>query len=112
MVELVRLPSRNCDVLMAPHHGSMNSDPQGLLAWCQPKLVVISGGRRRVSDASVADYTANGTLQLARTDRHGAIRVHFSEQAVTWQHWERGDWVAIPPTAISVDEVKAVEARH
>ena len=35
----------DCDVLLAPHHGSRRSDPPGFAAWCTPEWVVISGGR-------------------------------------------------------------------
>ena len=34
----------DCDVLMAPHHGSRRSDPPGFAAWSTPEWVVISGG--------------------------------------------------------------------
>jgi competence protein ComEC len=34
----------DCDVLLAPHHGSRRSDPPGFAAWCTPEVVVISGG--------------------------------------------------------------------
>ena len=34
----------DCDVLLAPHHGSRSSNPTGLAAWCTPEWVVVSGG--------------------------------------------------------------------
>lgn len=34
----------DCDVVLAPHHGSRLSDPPGLAAWSSPELVVVSGG--------------------------------------------------------------------
>lgn len=34
----------DCDVLLAPHHGSRRSDPPGFAAWSTPEWVVISGG--------------------------------------------------------------------
>jgi competence protein ComEC len=34
----------DCDVLLAPHHGSRRSDPPGFAAWSTPDWVVISGG--------------------------------------------------------------------
>src|SRR6185369_9808510 len=32
----------DCDVLLAPHHGSRRSDPPGFAAWSTPKWVVLS----------------------------------------------------------------------
>jgi len=34
----------DCDIVMAPHHGSRLSDPPGFAAWSTPEWVVISGG--------------------------------------------------------------------
>ena len=34
----------DCDILLAPHHGSRRSDPPGFAAWSTPEWVVISGG--------------------------------------------------------------------
>lgn len=34
----------DCDVLLAPHHGSRRSDPPGFAAWSTPEWVVVSGG--------------------------------------------------------------------
>ncbi len=34
----------DCDVTMAPHHGSASSDPPGFLAWSKPEWTVVSGG--------------------------------------------------------------------
>ena len=36
----------DCDVLLAPHHGSASSDPPGFAAWSTPEWTVVSGGRR------------------------------------------------------------------
>lgn len=41
---LAELP-RDVDVLMAPHHGSANSEPKVFLDWSTPEFVVISGSR-------------------------------------------------------------------
>jgi competence protein ComEC len=34
----------DCDIVMAPHHGSPRSRPEDFLAWCTPEFVVVSGG--------------------------------------------------------------------
>jgi competence protein ComEC len=35
----------DCDIVMAPHHGSGRSNPFGFTAWCRPEHIVISGAR-------------------------------------------------------------------
>jgi hypothetical protein len=38
-------PGLDCDIVLAPHHGSELSDPPGFAAWCTPEWVVMSGRR-------------------------------------------------------------------
>jgi competence protein ComEC len=64
----------DCDVLLAPHHGSRLSNPQGLADWCRPEWVVISGGRASdVSDVEQS-YRAGGS-QVLHTADAGAVAV-------------------------------------
>ena len=65
---------RDCDVLLAPHHGSKSSDPPGLAAWCKPEWVVISGGHRWDAQETTAQYRAAG-CQILHTAKVGAISV-------------------------------------
>lgn len=37
----------DCDLLLAPHHGSERSDPAGFSAWSLPEQVVVSSGEPR-----------------------------------------------------------------
>ena len=32
-----------CDILQMPHHGSINSDPESMIAWARPKWSFIAG---------------------------------------------------------------------
>jgi competence protein ComEC len=61
----------NCDILLAPHHGSRRSDPPGFAAWSMPNWVVISGG----GDVELVrqTYTRAGANVLT-TNEMGAIR--------------------------------------
>jgi competence protein ComEC len=43
---LVAGPAYDCDVLLAPHHGSPASSPLAFVGWTTPEWVVISGGFR------------------------------------------------------------------
>ena len=61
----------DCDVLMAPHHGSRRSDPPGFAAWSTPEWVVISGGAD--ADAEVEQTYAAGGAKVLNTGKLGAI---------------------------------------
>lgn len=69
----------DCDVLLAPHHGSRRSDPPGFAAWCTPEWVVISGGRRWDLSQTITAYRQSGA-QVLRTAESGAIRVRIDEE--------------------------------
>jgi len=63
----------DCDVLLAPHHGSRNSNPPGLAIWCRPEWVVISGSLHSYQPGTVETYRAAGA-QVYVTGEVGAIR--------------------------------------
>jgi competence protein ComEC len=65
-----------CDVLLAPHHGSRQSNPPGLAQWSTPQWVVISGSRRFDPRPIQAAYEAVGA-QVMQTTKLGAIRVRI-----------------------------------
>jgi competence protein ComEC len=60
------------DILLAPHHGSLRSDPARISAWCQPELVVISSGPVDPDPVTERGYAGPGRQVLA-TPTHGAI---------------------------------------
>jgi competence protein ComEC len=61
----------DCDVLLAPHHGSRQSDPPGFAAWSTPEWVVISGGFAAEPDVR-ATYQRAGARVL-NTGQAGAV---------------------------------------
>ena len=70
---MAELP-RDCDVLLAPHHGSARSDPPGFATWSTPEWVVVSCGnadvRRSIRSYELAGATAfqtnlSGTVEFA-----------------------------------------------
>ncbi len=67
--------SIKCDILLAPHHGSLASDPPGFAAWCRPEWVVISGRRPR-NPATVAQIREAYGL-------YGASVLHTAEAGAT-----------------------------
>jgi competence protein ComEC len=62
----------DCDVLLAPHHGSRYSDPPGFAAWSTPEWVVISGGSDDVEGVAVT-YRRTGA-QVLSTHRRGGVQ--------------------------------------
>lgn len=64
----------DCDVVMAPHHGSAKSNPAGFAAWSTPEVVVISGGHGGESAVVRAAYEQSGAKVL-HTAEVGAVRI-------------------------------------
>lgn len=70
----------DCDVIMAPHHGSRRSDPPGFARWCTPEWVVVSGGRGNNGiDLMERSYRAAGG-RVVRTDQLGAVQVSIGPE--------------------------------
>jgi competence protein ComEC len=65
----------DCDILLAPHHGSRRSDPPGFSAWSTPEFVVLSGGGGEQAAPVIRTYKAAGA-QVLVTNEVGAI--HFT----------------------------------
>jgi competence protein ComEC len=85
---LLASPRCDCDVLLAPHHGSKNSNPPGFAAWSTPEWVVISGGHG-VAEEMVSAYRTRDARVL-HTARDGAVRVRMDAAALEVQHWRGG----------------------
>jgi beta-lactamase superfamily II metal-dependent hydrolase len=61
--------------------------PPGLAAWCQPELVVISGGGGPAVAGVENTYRSAGDRVL-RTDRDGAVQV-----AIDWDGVSAASWI-------------------
>jgi len=68
----------DCDVLLAPHHGSRQSDPPGLAAWCRPETVVISGSHR-FDVAETAESYRRAGAKVLHTAACGSVRLQIAE---------------------------------
>lgn len=83
---------RPCDVLMAPHHGSRQSNPPGLATWCRPRWVVFSGDGRWNLPEVEAPYRKLGG-QTLHTFESGAIEVRIDAAGVRVSEFvERERW--------------------
>jgi competence protein ComEC len=73
----------DCDVLLAPHHGSAYSDAPRVAAWCRPEWTVISGAERDLAAVVQGAYAAHG--QVLSTARVGAVQAILSKTGVQVQ---------------------------
>jgi competence protein ComEC len=71
----------DCDVVLAPHHGSRYSDPPGFAAWSTPEWVVISGGRGDDLEPVIATYENVGA-RVVRTHDAGLVRFTINSNTI------------------------------
>lgn len=71
----------DCDVLLAPHHGSLRSDPPGFAAWSMPEWVVISGNRSEGADEVARRYQLAGARVLQTAD-HGTCEFLLGHELI------------------------------
>ena len=64
----------DCDLAMAPHHGSSHSHPARFASWCNPECVVICAGHQRNYERACQPYRDQG-VDVFHTARDGAIGV-------------------------------------
>ncbi|MBS0210833.1 MAG: ComEC/Rec2 family competence protein [Planctomycetes bacterium] len=83
---LLRSPAVDCDVVLAPHHGSARSDPPGFAAWSKPEFVVFSGGDGRDLQLVDAAYAEQGAERF-HTARDGAVMFQINRAGVTARTW-------------------------
>jgi competence protein ComEC len=63
----------DCDLLLAPHHGSRRSDPPGFSAWSTPEWVVLSGGGGEQAAPVIHTYEEAGAGVFV-TNEVGAVQ--------------------------------------
>jgi competence protein ComEC len=71
----------DCDVLLAPHHGSRSSNPPGLAEWCSPEWVVVSGSLDSYQAETRATYRA-ANAEVLHTGEAGAISVRIDARGM------------------------------
>jgi competence protein ComEC len=79
--DLIAEQPYDCDVLLAPHHGSRQSDPPGFAAWSSPEWVVISGGPGD-EVSSVIDTYEHAHAQVIRTYEAGLVRFSIGSTTI------------------------------
>jgi competence protein ComEC len=71
----------DCEIVMAPHHGSTRSDPIGFSTWSTPEHVVISAGMGR-DVATVRWAYEHGGAEVKHTAIDGATRFDVSANGI------------------------------
>ncbi|MFP6656780.1 MAG: ComEC/Rec2 family competence protein [Pirellulales bacterium] len=82
--KVVQQPSLDCDVLLAPHHGSRHSQPERFAAWCQPELTIVSSGITAAIPNNVQEAYGDGQQTLLHTAKTGMITVVISAGQLSW----------------------------
>jgi competence protein ComEC len=78
----------HADVLLAPHHGSAQSDPPGFSQWCTPNFAVVSGGPRDRVESVAEAYAAHGARVL-HTATDGAVHCTIVGAQLNVDSWRR-----------------------
>jgi competence protein ComEC len=76
MERLLASARLDCDLVLAPHHGSHHSDPDRFCDWATPEWVVISGGHHQAVKKGKALFQQRGATVLQTTD-DGAIEAQI-----------------------------------
>ncbi len=92
--QVLALPSRPVDVLIAPHHGSPSSNTERFADWARPRMVVVSDGPERGHRPD--PYSPRGSV-VWRTSQDGAVFLRLSaarlegETYMTRKRWHLTD---------------------
>ncbi|RIK81983.1 MAG: hypothetical protein DCC67_07735 [Planctomycetota bacterium] len=79
--QLMEDPPLDCDVLLAPHHGSGGSNPPGFAAWTTPQWVIMSGSEPDRTETTQRSYSERGAA-VFHTAADGAVEVRITAGAV------------------------------
>ena len=91
-----------CDLLVAPHHGSLASLPPALARATAPAWVIVSGAAGpRFEEVRRAYATAAGADRPARVLRtEGAVRVRFTAAGSEGSQFLTGRWHPVGPAPV------------
>ncbi len=86
---LMNMRSRHFDLVMAPHHGSLNSQPNEFAHWATPDHVVVSASNRRINWQAIGEFELAGCKTWV-TGRDGAIRCRITGEGLNVKKWIHG----------------------
>jgi competence protein ComEC len=92
---LARPPTR-CQLLMAPHHGSLHSRPLEMVNWARPQWIVLSSKSRPATPWLELRGRAGAAIYDTRS--HNAIRCQIDARGRSaWQRWNGRQWEDLMP---------------
>jgi competence protein ComEC len=80
----------DCDVLLAPHHGSHRSQPERMIVWSTPEWAVISTAHSAAYSPTAYEPLL-GPRALNTADA-GAVRISLSADRVDVRAWRIDPW--------------------
>ncbi len=101
--ELLAEDPVDCDVVLAPHHGSAQSDPPGFVAWTTPEWTIISGDSRS-NRPEVADAYRRQGARVLNTSQLGAVTVKVDRTGLHVTAWRQADANSASSSWGDVDE--------
>jgi competence protein ComEC len=81
----------DCDVALAPHHGSRRSRPDRFVAWCQPECVIVSGAANEGGAVHEA-ASSRPCRRVINTGRSGAVQVTINGGRLGVRTWRDEPW--------------------
>ena len=91
--KVIDMPSVPIDLIMAPHHGSLNAKASALVDWCDPKVIMISCSDR-TNTKKVLQYFGGEKRNVLLTSRDHALRAIISSDGLlTIQNWHDDAWM-------------------
>ena len=92
MQSLLQSPPWGADVVMAPHHGSLHSDPGRFLRWCRPLCCIVSGGDAELTSSGVPEIYASGpATRVLHTAVEGAIEIDIDAEGLRIRPFRQRD---------------------
>ena len=84
---LLEQPPLDCDLVMAPHHGSLRSSPRAFARWTTPEWLVISGDHLKptVRETFVEAYRC----RVLDTASSGAVKIEIDESRFEVTSWRQ-----------------------
>jgi competence protein ComEC len=81
----------DCDVILAPHHGSLASNPVGFVEWSRPEWVVVSGAASQGIGPVERAY-ARSEARVFHTAKVGAVQVTIEMGRIAVRDWRGQPW--------------------
>jgi len=81
----------DCNVALAPHHGSPRSEPERFAAWCRPEWMIVSGAANE-GIAAFKTARVNPHPRVLNTGRSGAVQVTIDGGRAEVRTWRGRPW--------------------